>query len=98
MGFGDVKFAVGIGWLLGAYYGFVALLFSFVIGALISVCILLPLPHFISYAQRLGILRLRARAASFTMTSEVPFGPFLIASCLIVWFSIMYGIELPLPW
>ena len=31
-----------------------------------------------------------------TMKSEVPFGPFLIASCLIFWFSGLYDISLPL--
>ncbi len=36
-------------------------------------------------------------AAGLTMKSEVPFGPFLVASCLIVWFSQLYGIPLPFP-
>jgi leader peptidase (prepilin peptidase) / N-methyltransferase len=98
MGFGDVKFAVGIGWLLGFYYGYVALLGAFILGALVSVCILLPLPHIISYAQRRGILQLRGYGTRFTMTSEVPFGPFLVASCLIVWFLTLHGADIYLPW
>ena len=36
--------------------------------------------------------------AGFTMQSEVPFGPFLIVSCFIVWFSLMYNIQLPFVW
>ncbi len=98
MGLGDVKFAVGIGWLLGLYFGYVALLGAFILGALISVCILLPLPHIVSYAQRTGIVRLRGHGARFTMTSEVPFGPFLVASCLIVWFLTLHGAVIYLPW
>ena len=31
----------------------------------------------------------------FTMKSEIPFGPFLVASCFIVWFAQMYAIPLP---
>lgn len=45
MGFGDVKFALGIGWLLGILPGYVALFLAFVIGAAVGVFILLPLPY-----------------------------------------------------
>ena len=33
----------------------------------------------------------------FTMKSEIPFGPFLVASCVIFWFSYMYALPLPYP-
>lgn len=126
MGLGDVKFSLGIGWLLGAYDGLVALLGAFVIGAVVSVFVLIPLPMY----QR-ALMNLRTRLwgantaptkkdvrdegvrqsnsstsktempvpdtdAGYTMTSEVPFGPFLIISCLIIWFCTIYGIEIPL--
>jgi leader peptidase (prepilin peptidase)/N-methyltransferase len=97
MGFGDVKLALGMGWLLGPALGFVAVMFAFVIGAVVSVGILLPMP-----AYRRMIARFTPRrssplaAAGFTMQSEVPFGPFLIASCLILWFAFLYNIPVPL--
>ncbi len=95
MGFGDVKFALGIGWLLGLYNGLVALLGAFIIGALVSVCILLPLGAAASYAQKRGISWLSVGDKHFTMNSEVPFGPFLIISCLTIWLLTIHGIALP---
>lgn len=93
MGLGDGKLALGIGWLLGAGPGLYALLLSFIIGALVSVCILLPLPYLMRY---LGITRLGAHRRGYTMKSEIPFGPFLIAGTCIVWSMMIYGIALPL--
>lgn len=91
MGFGDVKFALGIGWLLGIGYGYLALMYSFVIGALVGVCILLPLPYLVKFAHRIGITRLGGGDAGFTMKSEVPFGPFLIIGTSIVWLALIYS-------
>jgi leader peptidase (prepilin peptidase)/N-methyltransferase len=96
MGFGDVKLSLGIGWLLGPIYGFFAVFLAFIIGAIISVFILLPLPHLIGWIRKRGIARLSGAGVGFTMKSEVPFGPFLIASCCIVWFMLLYHIPLPL--
>ncbi len=96
MGFGDVKLALSIGWVLGPWLGIYAIFGAFVIGALISVCILLPLPHFITFAQRAGLFSLSAPHARFTMESEVPFGPFLVTSFIFVWFLTLYGIPIPL--
>ena len=96
MGFGDVKLAFAIGWVLGAWDGFVAIFFSFVIGAVVSVCILLPLPYLLTFAQKIGLFSLRREGSRFTMESEVPFGPFLVAGCLILWISHLYGVQLPL--
>ncbi len=96
MGFGDVKFALGIGWLLGLYHGLIALLGAFIVGALISVCVLLPLGAVASYAQKRGISWLSKGGKRFTMKSEVPFGPFLIISCLTIWLLTIHGIALPL--
>lgn len=129
MGFGDVKLALGLGWLLGFPLGFVSIFLAFIIGAVISVCILLPLPHYVAFirmvlghahAARLAFIRpvggvginsdvdgrnlptgvpmsdQDSFAAGYTMRSEVPFGPFLIAAGVIVWLLIMYHVEIPL--
>lgn len=93
MGFGDVKLALGIGFLLGMPFGVEAVFFAFVIGAVVSVCILLPLPRLLAFCG----LRGKRRSGGYTMKSEVPFGPFLIASCLLVWFALLYNVPLPFP-
>ncbi len=93
MGFGDVKLALGMGWLLGTIQGLQALLLAFVIGAIVSVCILMPLPKIL---RALRITRLGSRHRALTMKSEVAFGPFLIAATSLVWFLGMYGISIPL--
>ena len=41
MGFGDVKLALGIGWLLGPLNGAIAILLAFVIGAVVGVGLIL---------------------------------------------------------
>lgn len=94
MGLGDAKLALSIGFLLGPLYGVYAIFFAFVVGAVISVVILLPLPIYRRLLQKAGIVSSHARA-SYTMKSEVPFGPFLILSCFIVWFSLLYNLPLP---
>lgn len=87
MGLGDPKLALGIGWLLGIPLGFTALFLSFVVGALISVLVFIPLSS------------LRKGGEHITMKSEVPFGPFLIASTVFVWFASWSGWALELfPW
>lgn len=97
MGLGDAKLALGMGWLLGLSAGITALFLAFILGALVS----LPLLFFSSNAWRLFRERLIprsglvARSAGFTMKSEIAFGPFLIASCLLIWFLGIYGIPLP---
>lgn len=90
MGFGDVKLALGMGWLLGPVAGLIAVWGAFTLGALT----LLPVLLF----QRI-VTHMRAggkAAAGLTMRSEVPFGPFLVASCLLVWFLQLYAIALPI--
>jgi len=97
MGLGDSKLALGIGWLLGPLYGIVALFLAFVIGAIVAVCILLPLPHLMRLLKKAGIAH-SDPAVSYTMKSEIPFGPFLIAACMFQWISQMYGISIPFLW
>jgi prepilin signal peptidase PulO-like enzyme (type II secretory pathway) len=81
MGLGDVKLALGFGWLVGTIGGYLTLGLSFVIGAVIGVILI-------------GITRFVTPASGFTMKSEVPFGPFLILSLCIVWFSELYNYNL----
>jgi len=97
MGLGDAKFALGMGWLLGPWDGLVSLFLAFILGALISV----PLLFMSSPLWKKMGAPITPKSASprthlaYTMKSEIPFGPFLIASCLVVWFIQIYGIPLP---
>ena len=95
IGLGDAKLSLGIGWLLGPVYGITAVFFAFVIGAIISVFVLMPLPHIMRALSKRGIARFHGQGSGLTMKSEVPFGPFLIASCFIVWFSLLFNLPLP---
>ena len=89
MGLGDAKLALGIGWLLGPFAGVVAIFFSFILGTAILVPLLL-------YERAITHIRpFQRRLRGLTMKSEVPFGPFLIGSCLIIWFFQLYGIPTP---
>ena len=51
MGLGDSKLALSIGWLLGPVYGIYAIFIAFMIGAIICVCVLLPLPYVIGWLR-----------------------------------------------
>lgn len=95
MGLGDAKFALGIGWLLGIYPGYVALCLAFCIGAFIGVFVLLPFKKIADFMERKRITRFRFSPTAFTMHSEVPFGPFLILGLCIIWFGQLYAIDIP---
>ena len=93
MGFGDVKLALGMGWLLGAGDGMFALFFAFMLGALVSVPLLFfSSPVWVRIQRAITPNRSSQRFMfGFTMKSEIPFGPFLVAATLIVWISSMHG-------
>jgi prepilin signal peptidase PulO-like enzyme (type II secretory pathway) len=94
MGLGDAKLALAVGWLLGPVYGFLSLMFAFVLGAIVSVCILLPLssPAFWAFVGRFTPTSASSKSAlGFTMKSEVAFGPFLAAACVVVWLMLLFG-------
>jgi leader peptidase (prepilin peptidase)/N-methyltransferase len=86
MGLGDAKLALGIGWFLGLWSGFVAIIIAFWIGAIFGVTLI-------------GVGKL-TRASFFaslfhrriTMKSEIPFAPFLILGTILVFF---FKINLP---
>lgn len=83
LGFGDAKLAIPLGMLVGLSGVFSLIVFSFWIGAAVSLCIL-GIQALVSRGQsRLPFLRARLR-----MKSEVPFAPFLILSFLLVY---LYG-------
>ncbi|HXK40189.1 MAG TPA: prepilin peptidase, partial [Candidatus Paceibacterota bacterium] len=82
MGFGDVKLAAGLGMMLGILGGGSALIFAVWLGALVSLAI-------IAYGHVRTRMRMRfaTRKARFTMKSEIPFGPFLVAGTLFVFLT-----------
>jgi leader peptidase (prepilin peptidase) / N-methyltransferase len=90
MGLGDPKLALGIGWLLGFPLGVVAIFVSFIIGTFV----LVPMLVYERLVTHNG--GNTHENSGLTMKSEVPFGPFLIASCLIFWVIGLYGVEVPL--
>ncbi|MES2436582.1 MAG: prepilin peptidase [Patescibacteria group bacterium] len=81
IGLGDAKLALGIGWMLGIIGGISAIIFSFWIGAPLSIMYIL--------IQR---IRLPRNTEQLTMKSEIPFAPFLILGFLIVLF---FSLSLP---
>lgn len=74
IGFGDVKYILVIGLLLGFNTGLSAVVLSFWVGAFISVLLIL--------FQRLKI-KLPYTRNNLTIKSEIPFGPFLSLSIIV---------------
>ena len=97
MGLGDVKLALAMGWLLGFGAGFGALFLAFILGAIVSIPLLFfSLPLWKHIQRRFPPTGTSPKFLwGFTMKSEIPFGPFLITACLIVWFTQMYNVQLP---
>lgn len=81
LGFGDVKLAFPLGLMVGAPFVFSMIVTSFWIGAAISVTLV-----GLSRLER-GKLYLRFATPKLTIKSVVPFAPFLIAGCLLVFFT-----------
>ena len=83
MGFGDAKLALGIGWFLRPHETFSALLLAFWIGALYGVVLLI-----LRWVSKMVYTKSAfARALKqFTMSSEVPFAPFMVLGLSLVFF------------
>jgi prepilin signal peptidase PulO-like enzyme (type II secretory pathway) len=77
MGLGDAKLSLGIGWILGLNAGFSALIFSFWIGAVFVIGLVLY-RFFQKHIQHKKISKL---------DHHIPFGPFLIKGFLAVYLS-----------
>lgn len=88
LGFGDVKLAFPLGFLVSAEYVFSFVVYSFWIGAVISLLIIgwLKLNR--------GKTHLHLTDRTLTMKSAVPFAPFLVASCLVILFTHLNVLEL----
>lgn len=72
MGLGDAKLFLAVGWFLGLSAGFTALVYSFWLGALVGILLLVAS---------------RTSTRGFTMKSEIPFGPFIILCTALVYFA-----------
>ncbi len=81
LGFGDVKLVFPLALLVGPSLTFSFIVWSFWIGAIVSVGILL-----MASLSR-GKLTLPFLSGRLTMKSAVPFAPFLIAGALLVFFT-----------
>jgi leader peptidase (prepilin peptidase)/N-methyltransferase len=82
IGFGDVKLAFPLGMLVGLSGVLSLVVWSFWLGAIISVALLTG-----QYLMRRGKRPLRILAEPLTMKSEVPFAPFLVLAFLLVYFG-----------
>jgi prepilin signal peptidase PulO-like enzyme (type II secretory pathway) len=81
MGFGDAKLGLSLGLLLGAVWGFSAVVMSFWIGAILTLL-------YMGLSHRSALLRGGKR---LTMKSEIPFAPFMI---LGAWASTILDLNL----
>lgn len=82
IGFGDAKLALVLGLFLYPLEAFSMIVFSFWIGAGVSVTLLC-----VQYVLKRGQKHLPFLPLTLTMKSEVPFAPFLIASFVLVFFG-----------
>jgi len=85
IGFGDAKLAIPLGFILGAPAVYSFIVFSFWIGAIVSLLILgfTALVRIIKAHYAFGMVVNYSKY--FTMKSEVPFAPFMIAAFLLVY-------------
>ncbi len=72
MGFGDAKLELGLGWFLGLSLGLSGLLVAFWLGAFVGVLLII-------------VSRIMNRY-SFSLKTELPFGPFLAIGAFLAWF------------
>jgi len=81
VGFGDAKLVIGLGFLVGLSGVFSLLVFSFWIGALLSLVII-----GLQLLAKRGQQPLRFLTGELTMKSEIPFAPFLVSAFVLVYF------------
>ena len=80
MGLGDGKLALGIGWFLGLTLGMSAIMFGFWLGALFAGIVMA-----IQRIQKFTASKMTP--PSWSLKSEIPFGPFLILGVVVVYFT-----------
>lgn len=80
MGFGDVKLAFPLGVMVGISGLFSFIVFSFWLGAVISILLIT-----FKWLLKRGQVHLRFFSQHITMKSEIPFAPFMIASFILVY-------------
>lgn len=88
LGLGDAKLALPLGLLLGYQHIFSLVVFSFWVGAVISVAVIMY-----QKLRRRGQPHLRFLQQPLTIKSEVPFAPFLVLSFLIIYFLGLDALE-----
>ena len=99
MGLGDAKLALIVGWGLGISYGFTALMYSFWIGAIIIIGLMLtremldafstnknPLGIKIKFLHNKKMEYFKNKLPSYRLRSEIPFGPFMIIAFYLIYF------------
>ncbi len=104
IGFGDVKLALPLGFMLGPVGAFSFVVLSFWVGAVVSIGILAyPRVHAgvvwaTQHLQRLCSTCPHTHVAKypryFTMKSEVPFAPFMVVAFLLVFLCDVYVLQL----
>lgn len=82
LGFGDVKFALGIGWFLGLAQGTTAIILAVWMGALVGLFLIALTKLFKKYQLFFG-------TKNFTIKSELPFAPFLVLGITITFFLVL---------
>jgi prepilin signal peptidase PulO-like enzyme (type II secretory pathway) len=81
IGLGDAKLSIPLALMVGLFHAFSFVVFAFWIGAVVSVLLLI-----LQRVLRRGQKYLRFGGGPLTMSTEVPFAPFLIASFVLVYF------------
>lgn len=98
MGLGDAKLALIFGWMLGIVHGFTAFFYSFWIGCIGAIGIMLIhelVEGFSNNKNVFGLRLLNSKMATrllkyfpaLKLRSEVPFGPYMIIAFLLVYFT-----------
>lgn len=85
IGYGDAKLAIPLGFILGAPAVFTFIVFSFWIGAVVSVGIIVVPAAFQMLKAYCAPYPVVNYSKYFTMKSEVPFAPFMIVAFLLVY-------------
>lgn len=98
MGLGDAKLALVIGWALGLSNGFTAIVYSFWIGCIVILGIMLLRELVGAFSDKHNVLNIRLFKAKtmsklveylpvLKLKSELPFGPYMIIGLYAVYFT-----------